>query len=276
MTNLQRIVGRIYAALVKEYVPPGFRSHVFVMRVLGVWPTPDDSVWYKALTLTIFLSVGFLFPLSLFVNVCYASSIEEVIDQSFISLTCWTIACKASFIYWRQKSIRELFRIHAALLCDAVKPITDPIARQNFSAHIFLTCTYMMSWSMFLAQAAIVDPRDANWPSTSRLPYDFANRRSVYLCGLVYQSMSYLCNSICGAMEDSFYIALINMTGGHVAILKLRLRKLGASDINGYNGNMRFYRDLVECCKWYGNASRCVCFIPKKHLAFNVSWIVIY
>lgn len=244
---------KIYAAQVKEDVPLGFRSQVFVMRVTGIWPTTNDSPWYKWLTIGFFFIVGFLAPLTLFVNVFYSNNIQEAIEHSFVALNFWATAIKAGVSLWRRNNLRHIFRIQANLMNASGSNVqrNDQVARMNYLVHIGFTVLYCSTMSGAVIQATLSKPEDAIFPSTAPLPYGFARRRSVYLAVLVYQILGGYGIIIWAGIKDSLFFAFINTVCGHVAQLKERLQSLGTD-----GDDMTFYRDLVECCKCYEDCIR--------------------
>lgn len=248
-----------FAALVNEYVPPGLKPHVFLMRAMGLLPSANtSSPLYKCLTLTTLISLGIFYPLSLFVNLFYANSIQDVIDQAFISLTSWTVAFKAAVIYQQRDHIRQLFQIDADLSRECDRPKAAHVARINSIAYVFHTVAYTMTSFMFLVQVFVIGPEKSPYPSTARMPYAFAANRNVFWVGMTLQAVSYLVLCVLAAMEDSLYIALINIICGHVAEMKDRLKMMGMKGAADADRNSLFFADLRECCRRYEDCLRWV------------------
>lgn len=148
---------RLYAAVVTEYIPPGFRTHVFVARVTGVWPTATDSHWYKWLTVSYFLFVGFVLQFTIFINLVFVHTIEQSANPIFLSVEAWCIAFQVGVIYSRHKSIRELFRIHANLSSDVECNVgtNERVAHQNYLVHLGLAVLYFFWWLLTVAQVIL-------------------------------------------------------------------------------------------------------------------------
>lgn len=256
---LHRIARRFYAAQLNEYIPPGLRSQVFVMRVTGVWPTPTDSYCYKWVTFIFFCWVGILNPLLQFVNIFFATSVQDAMDYSFLSLTCFSTAAKAAIIYRRRDNIRQLFRIHVDLLRRAGRNENhyDPVARMNCGIHMFIGAIYVLCWVGFLVQCIFAKPYDRMWPSTTRWPYKFARYREAYWAVLIQQAFGNLGMTIWGGIEDAFYVGLMNTTCGHLNLLKTRLMVLGTETVATQKQDLYFFAELVKCCKRYEECSRC-------------------
>lgn len=141
------IIVRIYTTLLKDEekdIPRDFKSHIFVARITALWPTANDPRWYKYLTIT-FLFVGMMFPLLLFVNNFFLTSVADVMSYSFSAVFCATTVLKAGIIYLRRDSIRDLFRTHVAL--TRVAGINtchiDRMARMSTRMHVWLTSMYI-------------------------------------------------------------------------------------------------------------------------------------
>lgn len=252
-TWLNHTIDRIYDSLVGEHIPRGFRSIVVLMRLTGAWPSIDDSPWYKRLAIAYLIFIGILFPLTLFVNVLYATTIEEIMNRLFYVTIIPVEAFKSCIIYWRCDKIRQLFRIHTSLLADHTEN-SNRVARENNLVHFTLTATYNLVWCVFAYQSVYLQADNAIFPSTSYWPYAFARSRTVFWLVLIYQALNCLCFSVwVGSMQDSFYISLINANCSQVADLKQRLASLGTIDSVGGSDerDLRFYKGLVDCCKRY-------------------------
>lgn len=107
-----------------------------------------------------------------------------------------------------------------------------------------------------MVQSLLAAPEEAHWRSTTHLPYEFTQRRTVYWTVFAYEAMTGLGLVIWASMEDPFYVALINMNCGHLIELKERLSRLGADGID--DNDLLFYKELVECCKRYEGCLRSV------------------
>lgn len=249
---------QFYASQVKENIPRGYQSQVFMMRVMGVWPTADDSRWYRWLTIAFFLFCGFLYPFSLSINILFSNSIDEAMEHVFLSLTCWATTFKAVVIYWQRDNIRELFRIHEALLRGNKHnaAITDRVAWMNTRIHVFFTIFYLIGGTGFIIQSSFAEPKEALLPSVSRFPYDFAENSAIYWMVLSFQLFGNMVAVFWTSMEDTFYVALINTTCGHLAQLKENLKRLGTDLLDGHDQNLKFYKNVIGCCKCYEDCLR--------------------
>lgn len=243
-------------------IPIGFSTHVFVLRITGLWPMPrHDSPWYYRLTIAIFLLTGLIYPVSLTVNIFFANTIEEAMDHVFLSSTVWLTAIKAAVVYWRRDSIHDLFRIHVGLLKSATSNTDtyETVIRNNVRVHLAMATLYHLTSFVFVVQSCFSQREDSLWPSTLHFPYAFAQKRSVYWIVLVYQMICGQSITVWVAVQDAFFIALIGTVCHHVAQLKQRLRHLGGGRVDSNNDrDLLFYKGLVECCRHYEACLRCV------------------
>lgn len=254
LDKLNRVCDKWCDLLLNEYIPPGLTSHVLLMHVTTLWPSVNAPQWHHRLFYVV-LFICIVYPLSLFGNVFYVNTVEEIIDHGFISLTLFAVAFKAGVMYWQRHNIRGIFRMHAHLL-RGTGPEAVRVARINFLLHVFLSFCYMMTGFIFLVQVCVAGPEKSPWPSTTRLPYAFAAKPTVRLAGVMFQTLSYQLLAMWGSMQDAFYIALIHTTCSHVAELKKRLQQLGRRCTDKDNRNAVFYEDLVDCCQRYEDCLR--------------------
>lgn len=253
MMWLNHFIHRLYAVHVKEYVPYGFRSHVFVMRVTGGWPMAGarDSRWYPCLSITLFTFVALIYPLSAFINIFFARTIEGSMQQCFLAQICWANAFRAAALYRRRDNIRQLFRIHTEFTLADDDHQTQQNAGNNPNIHVTLTILFFISWCNNVLQILYLSPEERAFPSTLHLPYELAHHRLVYLTVLMYQLLCSLIIVFWVAMGDTFSVALINTACGHLTLLQERLRSLGS------NGDeLVVYKGLVECCERYETCLR--------------------
>lgn len=250
---LKRSCGRVYAAHIKENIPHGFRLQVFVMRLTGLLPTTNDPPWYKWLTIVFFCSVGILLPWSQLVNIVFVQTIPAAMHHSFLPLNFWATAFKAAVIHYRRDDIRQLFRIHDGLwrATGCGRKIDVNIREQIATATL-----YLMTWLAVVVQSVLSESEDAMLPSTAHWPYDFAQAQAVYWIVLTLQiaiSVGYI---IWAAVGDLFYIGTINTACGHITQLNEQLKCVGTEIVTGEDLDLRFYKDLVECCRQYEDCLR--------------------
>lgn len=226
------------------------------MRVTGMWPTANDSRWYICLTIGMFVSIGIVFPMSLFVNVFFVKSLERTIDQLFLSLSCWCAIFKIAVIYWRRDIIRELLHMHTVLSGDMKdRDRHNRTIRVNYRVHAFFVGLYFCCLIIFVVQSVYSKPDEAVYSSTEHWPS--IQHRAVYLIVLIYQVVANFCGLFWASLEDAFYIALINVVGSHLVELKERLKALGHELTYGAESrNSLFYKHLIECCERYENCLR--------------------
>lgn len=245
---------RAYDAIIREDIPHGLRSHVFMFRVLGIWRYENDSLTFKWLTSSAFILFGVVFPLSILANIIFVQSIEAIMEYSFMALNCAVIAFKGILIHCKSDQIREIFRTHNQLMRAANDrhEIYMKISRENSVIQVLLTSMFNFCWLLFLIENVIADDEERFWPSTLHWPFEFADKHVVYMCVLVFQGISDWYVVFLAGTEDSFLIALVNNLCGHVITLKEKLRSLGTH----CESDVEFYADLVRYSLFYEECFR--------------------
>lgn len=269
MASIRRVFAwlkSINAIKMEDDIPLEFRSYVIVMRVMGAWPTTDNSSSYKWLRIAVYLFVGIQLPLSLFVNIFYVNSTVAALDYSFTSLVCCATMLKTIVLYWHRDNIRELFRSHAGLVRGVEQKTAyhNRIGRQNFIIHAALTALYAMSYCYEIVQVICVPPEKRTFSSTAHYPWKLTGNRTVFLIVLIVQSVDAAILVVSLSLHDSFPLSFMNTGCGHLGELKLRLQRLGST-----NNDADFYKEVVECCQRYEN-----CLRYAAHLAIlNTEYI---
>lgn len=255
--HFNQIYERVFSDQIKEYIPPDVKPHVFFLRITGAWPSKNRSFLYIMLTIAYFSLIGILFPMSQFINIFYAVSIDEAMDFSFLSVACWGPAFKMFVMYSQQENIRKLFRMHEDMMRgNRSDELFSQITRNNVNMFKFFLSLYLATWAAVVIQIIFSKPENGAWASTSHLPHEFAKDATVYLTVLVYQIIGNFSIIIWTAIVDTYPIALIILTCGHVSDLKTRLRNLGKEYPLRVDKDKKFYDEVIDCCKRYEQSLR--------------------
>lgn len=252
--HLKSFIVWLYAAVhVEKDIPHDYKSHVFVLRVSGVWPMAEDSCCFKCLTIVFLILVAVIFPLSLPMNILLVDfKIQIAMQYSFAALSALAATIKIAVIYWRRNDIRAFFRAHTTMSRDGNTAAHNHVVRMNIQIHALFTCLYIL-WDIFAQiNSWMAPPEDKTISSTMNLPYDFAQSYTIYVIVLVFQIVSSVLMCVLVALADAIFIAKMNTVCGHLMQLKERLRNLG----DNYADDDRFYRDLIDCCQRYEDCLR--------------------
>lgn len=244
---------RIYAALVQEDIPYGLKSHVFVLRMAGLWPMPDDSRYFKWFTFIFVKLALVLFIMSLFLNIFFVDSLQLAIDQIYAVSVCCAMITKACVLHWQRNTIRDLCRIHRKLVRSGGQNEEhyNRVGRMNFNIHAFATAAFIGSWISETGQTIVVDPEHRTLSSTTYYPYEFAHNRVVYLAVLFLQILGAFLVVVVIGVQETLPIVLINTGCGHMEELKRRLQTLGSEE-----SDLILYKELIECCQRYEDSLR--------------------
>lgn len=248
---LIRIYENVLTELEDFNIPDDVKPNVVETRLMGMWPTKNDSTAYRGKVVLVYIFCCLLFPTTQILNIFAAASIYESLGCVFLSIAHFSIAFRTATFFGQEEKLRQLFSVHAAIKRDANaenKQIYDRVTRFNIILHIFFQVSYNSAWLAMIAQA-IYSSTSLAWPSTSNMPEAIARNRTGYWCVFIYQFCCDVVLILQTASQDSFIISLITMTNGHVAVLKARLRNLPNDDYGYFAG-------LIECCKMYEDCLR--------------------
>lgn len=251
-----------------EYIPPDIKPTIFIFRHTGIWPPMPKTHLYNLSTVMWLLLIGIPFPLTIFVNLYYATTIQQIVDHFLISTTAMFCTLKAINIYWQQRNVRKVFELHATMLNKSNNKFDDVdefnrIKRYNRLILRFFVFLYLTTWCTVVLQVIFGKPEKRMWPSTYNLPHETLKEPKLYLIVLIYQGLSNLILTLWCGLVDTFPVILILMLGGHIDRLCQRLRQLGKDfhdDVDDeetkLSPNDRYYRDLKECIEYYELCTR--------------------
>lgn len=236
------------------------KYQLITFRIFGTWQKPSKfSIFYTIWTLTLFIFVGILFPLSIMLSVVFSNSISEMVDRMAIASSVIVVIVKAINVYKEQKKLEEFF--HVAERLDKEITENDHISMFNgmlrFSQQIYFTFFYsfLSAWSMLVFQAIYSRPSSRLWSSTYSYPYEWAHHPYVYAGGLFFQGISNACIVIFSISTDTYVAVLNNVLAGHISILNNRLKRLGHTEVK-VDSEKYHYEELVRCCRIYQDILR--------------------
>lgn len=257
-----------------EYIPLDLKPGIILFRRTGIWPPVQKSHLYKWSSLMWLLLVVIPFPLTLFVNLFYATStVQEIVDHFLLSTTALNCTYKVIYMYLQQTNIRNVFELHDTMLKKSNNKFDDAdefnrVKRYNQLIFKYFEWFYFSCGFAIVLQVAFAKPEKRVWPSTYNLPSEMLKGPELYLIGLIYQGFCNMMIILWGVPLDTFPVILMCMLSGHVDRLCTRLRQLGIefhdedddSDDNveeaKLSPNDRYYRDLKDCSQYYELCSR--------------------
>lgn len=258
LERFNRVRAKVYAAVVIEDVPFGWQSHVFVMRVTGLYPMADNPKCYKWLTISMFIVFGIVTSLTMFVNYFLMDSFFDSMFPFICAVGDSAATMKAISLYWQRNQIPKLFTIHERLWRNAGSNSDgyDRIARINYGIHVILTGLYMGVFFAASAQTIYSQPDEAIFSSTAHYPDGLSQYTSLYVVVLLIEIFGCVICTVWVAIVDTLNIALMNMAWAYVVELKNCLRQLGSVCAKGEDRDARFYQDLMKCCMDYEDCLR--------------------
>lgn len=271
-----------------DFIPTELRIHIVIFRIFGMWPPEKPSFFYNLLSYLTFFLVGLAFPVSLLWNVFFVGSVDKILDHLFISSSASMALIKATNVWVQQSKLRKLFQLHHQMLekygeNQEEMKVFQVISKDCSAMLKFFTVTYMSAWATVGLQSAFSVKEKRLWPSTSLLPFDFAQQQWVYLFVISCQCYQNFCHCLLTCVNDTYPVFMIKSLSGHIEILRRRLRALGIGDVKPSAGveklrkvtnreqnvselNQRYYREIIDCVKEYES---CLGLVPVlNHITY--------
>lgn len=228
--------------------------HIRVFKFCGLWPPEDGSILYNIWVVLFTLAVNIGFPLSQLICVLYVDSVNAAVDHLVITSTVIMAVIKGLNVLAKKKTFVELLRLMERL-DETVKPEEhENIFKRKFrdsNRLLSLFCiNYIGSWTCVAIQVVMSEPEHRLWSSTYLYPNEFLHQSSIYLGGMIFQSISNLLLVFVDIVVDTYGASLLHVLGGHIDVLSQRLQALGQGCKK--DGDYCHQKELlVELCKKY-------------------------
>lgn len=232
-----------------------------------MWPTDATNKYrYHALSIAVLVLIGIGFPLSQIANLFLVSSVDDMMDHLFISLTIICGTVKSINLYVQRQRFQRIFDVHEELILTGFfdRRVFDGIRSMIAFIFKFFVFMYMSAW-VFVGLYNVISVREKRfWPSTHHIQSDWAEGEVLYWSVFAYQAVTNFC--FCGwhAMLDTMPIILIIILCGHLDVLQERLGELGVKIVEGeaktgafmrrkrrVDKDAEYYKALKKCCIHY-------------------------
>lgn len=237
--------------------------HLKILRVLGLWPEPDDSIGYSIRSIVLGLFLFMSYPLFQFACVFFVNSVDDAVVILLLSSTMVTTVMKVYIV----KSNRGTFADLLTLMQEMDQTISFS-EHELFFVPIFQQCKLMFitfcsicysSWVLLVLQTIVSPPESRLYLSTYLYPIEVLHLPIIYYGGLIYEAAS---NSIFIAVTqavDLFGPSLLHVLGGNIDILCKRLQFYGTKKRNLHQQKT----ELVQLCRMY---LRIIRYDPSFHM----------
>lgn len=228
--------------------------HIRVFKMCGLWPPENGSVLYNIWAVFFTLSVYIGFPVSQLISVLYVDSVNAAVDHLVTVSSIAMAAIKGLNVLANRNTFSELLHLMEQLDESISHEEHEKVFKKKFRNSdrlLALFCvSYIGSWTCLAFQVFMSDPEQRLWSSTYLYPNEFLHQHSIYLGGIIFQSISNLLIVFVDIVVDTYGAALLYILGGHIEILSQHLQKLG-NECKDYDGYRQEEGVLVELCKKY-------------------------
>lgn len=228
--------------------------HIRVFKMCGLWSPENGSVLYSIWAVFFTLTVYIGFPVSQLISVLYVDSVNAAVDHLVTVSSIVMAAIKGLNVLANRNTFSELLNLMEQLDETISHEEHGKVFKQKFrnsNRLLALFCmSYIGSWTCLAFQVLMSDPEQRLWSSTYLYPNEFLHQHSIYLGGIIFQSISNLLIVFVDIVVDTYGAALLYVLGGHIEILSQRLQKLG----DGCKDDDDYCQEegvLVELCKKY-------------------------
>lgn len=231
------------------------KYHFKTFQVAGVWPSKNehqDFLLYRIWTVVIFLTLGFLFPISQILNIFFANSIIEMVDRSVITSSVVVVVVKGMALYTTRKGLNDFFETIKGLESEIYDEShitkmnkTIKIGHQLYFSYLY---PYISTCVILIIQTIYSKPESRMWSSTYAYPFEWAQRTDIYVGGLFVHGFANTCIVIFAVAADTYGVILIQILSTHIDILQEHLKCLGNARELSTVGH---FNQLISHCKKY-------------------------
>lgn len=204
------------------------RYHFKIFEMFGVSEPENVSILYRIWQIICLISVGLLFPLTLFMAIIYAEDREAALKIPLLMCTLISVNIKCVLIAYNRAKFDKLLAILREM-DDYVDSTEESLMGNNFRTcrriHLtfsgFYYIAYLVGLLEFLSSGV-----GLFWPSTKSWPWEWAQSPQAFFSVKIFQITTNAINCILAALTDSIPSILCLILDGHLAILGQKLRRL--------------------------------------------------
>lgn len=228
--------------------------HLRVFQICGLWSAENGSILYSTwmIIFTTFVNIGF--PLSQLICVLWVDSIEAVVNNLIIASSIFLAAIKGMNVLAKKKYFIQLLHLMKELddgiTTEEYAKIFKPKFMQSNQLLILFCANYVGSWIFVAIQVIISNPAERLWSSTYLYPNEYLHQSTIYIGGIIFQSVSNFFLVFVDVAVDTFPAILLHMLTGHIELLSKHLQVLGKDCSRAYEYQSQ-EKILFKLCKKY-------------------------
>lgn len=207
------------------------RSHIWIYRYFGLWPSAQPSLWYTFFSITFICFVYTGFPVMMLISVLFVRNVNQVVDNLVMTSSLVMAGIKGINIFLKRHKLKELLNmlqcLDKGITTNDDERMFDTIFKESRALLKMFLVAYLSAWSCLTLQIFWSSKDQILWSSTLFYPYEPLQAPVIYFSVLVYQCFSNFCICVVDASADTYGVVLNHILGGHVDVLGKRLQQLG-------------------------------------------------
>lgn len=223
-----------------------FRTHVKVLKVLGLLAPKNRSIIHYFHVSILFYFFTILFLSTLFTSVLFISSTKQVVDNLIVTTSSISAFLRGIIFYLNSKERIEMFKVMKEL-DDGISSKTGPeknimnsvYRRARTLFRMFLTC-YCMAVGFLWIQSFYGKKNEIFWSSTTLYPNGINKIQSLYWTFYFVQGLGTTMMTILSCILDTYQFMLLMILNGHTDVLVHRLKKIGSKPTEQANPNLDY------------------------------------
>lgn len=234
------------------------KLHVILWKVCACWNWSDRPVWYPLYALTIYALFYVIFPLGMFAQFPFSTTMFERIEITCIVFTCLS-AIKLWLVMRKRPLIIEMFKLmdhlDEQIQTDEFHVIIMKAVRRS-KLIIINGCVINCGASFVLYVTRTFGNEEKLLTWVSYIPFEYRNDEIIFQAVLLYQFVGSIIVSLVHATLDTIGGSYYAVLGAHLEVLALRMSRLGtnrdnnelitAADGNAVVRNANWTRTFIE------------------------------
>lgn len=205
---------------------------ILVFRSFGMWPSEKPSIFYRIYGISLLSIFSFLFTLTMLIQLFFFTKMEELTENSYMTLTEFALCVKILNFYLRSRSMQShlitlnKFELHN----DAERQHMNK--RLKFMFFLLMTDFALTNSSHVSALSKILiftSKREFGFPAWQ--PLDWENNTRDYWLSFTFQLIAMTITSNTNVVIQQFPSLMFCAVSAQMEILSMRMRSIGHKKI---------------------------------------------
>lgn len=205
---------------------------ILVFRSFGMWPSEKPSIFYRIYGISLLSIFSFLFTLTMFIQLFFFTKMEELTENSYMTLTEFALCVKILNFYLRSRSMQShLITLNKfEMYNDAERQHMNK--RLKFMFFLLMTDFALTNSSHVSTLSKIlIFTSKREFGFSAWQPLDWENNTRDYWLSFTFQSIAMTITSNTNVVIQQFPSLMFCAVSAQMEILSMRLRSIGHKKI---------------------------------------------